>query len=296
LTARLALVGLLLLALGVPAAGHSASSTGLIAFWSDRAGLPGVWVMKADGSSRKLLTAARSRSKRGDFSPSGRMLVFDGQPPSGDIFDFDIQVIRVDGRGRHRLTHGAARDLEPRWSPDGTTIAFQRQVGELGPRSIWTVPPAGGVATRLAAGFSPIWSPAGRRLLFSRETRGWGSDVYVMDADGSHVRLFFRSKEDDIPAAWNRRGVLLTRLSRTSPHGDVYVMRSGARAVERLTHCRAICYAADFSPDGRDILFTRVTTVVHSERGQVFAMGADGSKPRNLSRNSADENAESWAP
>jgi Tol biopolymer transport system component len=215
LTARLAFLGLLLLALGVPAAGHSASSKGLIAFWSDRAGLPGVWVMKADGSSRKLLTGTRSRSKRGDFSPNGRMLVFDGQPPTGGIFDFDIQVIGVDGRD-------------------------------------------------------------------------------VMDADGGNVQLFFRSEEDDFPAAWNRRGVLLTRLSRTSPHGDVYVIRSGGRSVRRLTHCRSICYAADFSPSG-DILFTQVTTVVHSERGQVFVMRSDGSNPRNLSRNHADETAESWA-
>jgi TolB protein len=268
----------------------------MVAFWSDRAGLPGVWVMNADGSSRRLLTGTRSRSKRGDFSPSGRMIVFDGQPPSGEVFDFDIQVVGVDGHGRHRLTHGPARDLEPRWSPDGSAIVFQRQYGEFGAHSIWTIRSAGGRATRLTAGFSPTWSPDGRRLLFSRDTRRWGSDVYVMGADGRNVRLFFRSADDDFAAAWNRRGVLVTRLSRTSPHGDVYVMQADGRKVRRLTHCRSICYAADFSPDGSRILFTRVTTAVRSERGQVFVMAANGSNARNLSRNRADENAESWAP
>jgi hypothetical protein len=53
-----------------------------------------------------------------------------------------------------------------------------------------------------------------------------GQDVYVMGADGGNVRLFVRSADDDIGAAWNRRGVLVTRLSRTSPHGDVYVMQA----------------------------------------------------------------------
>lgn len=296
MTVRLALTGLLLLALAVPAARSSESSAGLVAFWSDRAGLPGVWVMKADGSSRRLLTGTSSRSKRGDFSPKGRMLVFDGQPPTGEIFDFDIQVIGVDGRGRHRLTHGPARDLEPRWSPDGTAIVFQRQYGEFGPQSIWTTRPAGGQPRRLTAGFGPTWSPDGSKLLFSRRTQRWRSDVYVMNADGRHARLLFRSDDDDFPAAWSRNRILLTRLSRSSSQGDVFIVRPDGRGARRLTHCRGLCYAADFSPDRRRILFTRVTTVTHSERGQVFVMATDGSNPRNLSRNRADENAASWGP
>jgi len=39
-----------------------------------------------------------------------------------------------------------------------------------------------------------------------------------------------------------------------------------------------------------------VIRLSNSEGGQVFVMNADGSHVRNLSRNLADENAESWRP
>jgi Tol biopolymer transport system component len=50
---------------------------------------------------------------------------------------------------------------------------------------IWTVPAAGGTPTRLTTmqgpdGY-PDYSPDGRTIVFSR----WGTDVWLMDADGS---------------------------------------------------------------------------------------------------------------
>lgn len=287
---------LLLLSCATGAASGSASNRpALIAFWSDRAGLPGVWVMKSDGTGRRLLTGARSRAKRGDFSPNGSMLTFDGQPSQGDVFDFDIQVIGVDGRGRKRLTHGPARDLEPRWSPDGKTIVFQRQRSDLGSPSIWTVRPSGGIPRRLAAGSSPVWSADGSKLLFSRPAAR-GQDIYVMHADGTGARPFYRSRDDDYPSAWSNDGkrILFTRISRTTQQADVWAMKADGSSARRLTKGRGYRLAADWSPDRRHVLFTRITNLAQSERGQVFVMNADGSHVRNFSRNRADENAESW--
>jgi TolB protein len=254
--------------------------------------------MNPNGASRRLLTGNRTRAKRGDFSPDGRRLVFDGQPTNGDVFDFDIQVIGVDGRGRGRLTHGAARDVEPRWAPDGRTIAFQRQYGEFGAISVWTISASGGRLRRLAAGSSPIWSPDGRTLLFARATGGSsGNDIYRMSRDGTAQRLVFRSPDDDFPSAWSRDGrILFSRLSRSRPQAGVYVMRADGTGVRRLSRGRGFRVAADFSPDRRKILYTVVTRTTNGERGQVFVMDADGSHPRNLSRNRDDENATSWRP
>lgn len=285
-----------MLLLGIGAVeGTSKAKKQLIAFWSDRAGLPGVWVMRTDGSGRRLLTGTQTRAKRGDFSPNGRRIVFDGQPRTGGAFNFDIQVIGVNGHARRRLTHGSLRDTEPHWSPDGKTIIFQRQKGEFGRSELWTISPHGGKPELLGPGLSPAWSPSGKRLVFAVRNERFGADVYVVRRDGTRLRLLYRSRDDEYPAAWSRGGwILVTRVSRTRPHADVFLMRLSGHGVGRVTSCPSFCYAADFSPSGRKVLYTRVTKAQHSERGQVYVIGRDGSRPRNLSRNRADENAASW--
>ena len=227
-----------------PASGLAANRPALIAFWSDRAGLPGVWVMKSDGTGRRLLTGARSRAKRGDFSPNGSMLTFDGQPPQGDAADFDIQVIGVDGRGRKRLTHGPARDLEPRWSPTGRRSCFSGSAATSVHPSIWTVRPSGGIPRRLAAGSSPVWSADGSKLLFSRPAAR-GQDIYVMHADGTGARPFYRSRDDDYPSAWSNDGkrILFTRISRTTQQADVWAMKAAVLHDRSVEEARALAPA-----------------------------------------------------
>ena len=72
-------------------------------------------------------------------------------------------------------------------------------------------------------------------------------------------------------------------------------MRRDGTAVRRLTEGEpGFRIAADWSPDGRMILLTRVVERGLSQQAQVFTMSADGSRARNVSRNRFDENATSW--
>jgi Tol biopolymer transport system component len=84
---------------------------------------------------------------------------------------------------RFAATKGTWMSLDV--SPDGQTIVFDL----LG--DIYTLPIAGGKATRLTHGlaydYQPRWSPDGKRLAFVSDRTG-GENLFTMAADGGDVR------------------------------------------------------------------------------------------------------------
>ncbi|HEX6702230.1 MAG TPA: hypothetical protein VF101_15995 [Gaiellaceae bacterium] len=279
-----------LVALGAAAAGDARRpQNGLISFWTG-AGTPAVWVMRPDGSGRRLVTRFAQPAKRGSFSPDGRRLVFDGtRTATGPRENFDVQLVRLDGTGRRWLTRGAARDTDASWSPDGRTIVFQRRLGG-GTSSIWTVRTDGTAERRLGPGTDPSFSPSGRRIAFARD-----GDVYSMRSDGSDVRRLRHARGAAYPSGWSPDGrqILFTVFSRTAHRAAVWAMRADGTGARRLTH-GGYDVAAAWSPDGKRILFTRIVPSATSERGIVAVMHADGTQIRTLTRRVADEYATSW--
>jgi len=86
-----------------------------IAFRSERSGEPEIWVMNADGTEQRRLTAGLSPA----WSPDGSLIAFAGPSGANGI----LTVIRPDGRGLRQLP-GTEGGEYPSWSPDGTRIAF----------------------------------------------------------------------------------------------------------------------------------------------------------------------------
>lgn len=95
------------------------------------------------------------------------------------------------------VVSSAALAITPQWmrdvkiSPDGKTIAFSYK------GDIYTVPSAGGNATRLTSGpayeSTPVWSPSGDRIAYSSDRNG-GKDIYIIPSKGgASTRLTFNS-------------------------------------------------------------------------------------------------------
>ena len=88
-------------------------------------------------------------------------------------------------------------------SPDGSAIAFCYK------GDVWTVPAAGGTATRLTSAPSyeanPVWSPDGSQIAFATDRNG-NMDVYIVDAKGGAPRRLTYNSASEIPEAFTPDG------------------------------------------------------------------------------------------
>ena len=149
-----------------------------IAFRSERSGEPEIWVMKADGTGQRRLTAGLSPA----WSPDGSLIAFSGRA--------GLSVIRPDGTGLRVLPHTEGGEY-PSWSPDGSRIAFNSNL--TGDHVMYIAQADGSRVVDLShvgEGWQVDWSPDGRSILFTshRDHPDNYTDVYVMRPDGSAVR------------------------------------------------------------------------------------------------------------
>ena len=150
-------------------------------------------------------------------SPDGELVVFSRTHPQEDLL-----LSRVDGTGRRQLTDDPYRDRRPRFSPDGQRIAFYSNRG--GHYEIWTIDRDGTHLRQLTEGPSqgnaryPMWSPDGKRLLYSRE--GVTGEIVSAAAEpGSPTQRtlpdFDPAGSTFVPVDWSPDGRLVAGMLRT---------------------------------------------------------------------------------
>lgn len=137
--------------------------------------------------------------------------------------------------------------------------------------------------------YQPAWSPDGQRIAFvgQHTTSDGGTEIYVINVDGSGLTRLTNSLGDDWRPAWSPDGQKIAFFSFRDAYGttdpgnsEIYVMNSDGSSQTRITYNPTIDTnrpGADedptWSPDGRQIAFRS-----YRDGGiDIYVMNADGS-------------------
>ncbi|MBA2567971.1 MAG: PD40 domain-containing protein [Actinobacteria bacterium] len=163
------------------------------------------------------------------------------------------------------------------------SIAFSRADAASG--GVFVMDRSGRVRRLAARGSDPAWSPEGRRVAYvARAEDGW-TDMYVVDADGTHRgRITSSALLDEGSPAWAPDGKRLV----VEREGSLVIVDAdgfGERWLARGTD-------PAWSPDGGRIAFA-------SDRGStldLYVVDASGGRVTTLTSTPGDEHAPAWSP
>ena len=134
------------------------------------------------------------------------------------------------------------------------------------------------------AAASPHAAVAPRGILAFHSDAGGVSGLYVMNADGSRVRLVSSTLAGFPFSKWSPDGRRLAFLGGTYGIGGLYV--TTLSGTEHRVGSHIVRAPIDWSPDGRQLVY-------ETERGVIFSARGDGqARPRRLGRGAAPV----WSP
>lgn len=237
---------------------------------------------------------------------AGRLQIFTQQP---------------DGSQRRQLTFDGDNGRTD-WSPDGSKIVF----GSIKDGRSWVavMNADGSNLRRLAEGTpDPDWSPDGGRIAFSHPSPtaggGIGSQIWVMNADGSEPRQITRSGTYKAGPSWSPDGTRMAFIlvgdsgSPRNPRPQLGIMNADGTEERILTSEKRVnvrrepdatvtvletandANAPAWSPlDDRIAFWSGIET----RYGQVWTIRSDGSESTQLTEDATHRNSDdpSWSP
>jgi Tol biopolymer transport system component/DNA-binding winged helix-turn-helix (wHTH) protein len=252
-----------------------------LVYATDRAGGYTIWRVGIDGGTPQLVAGGAAKLKHPSVARTSGRVTYESWAYEINLWETPIAE-RLDLEGdltpalRPAVRTSDQWNHSPDLSPDAGRLAFVST--RSGGAELWISDLDGGNPRQLttfgrAYIRAPRWSPDGRRILLSAGVNG-RLDLFIVDVASGALTRLTDDDDDEIAPAWSHDGAAVLFGARRSGAWQVMRLEVADRSRRQLTTGGG--YAAQPSPDGRSILFTRL------ERPGVWIMPADGGEPRLL--------------
>ncbi|MGE4069108.1 MAG: winged helix-turn-helix domain-containing protein [Vicinamibacterales bacterium] len=231
-----------------------------LVYSSDRAGGYGLWRVPVEGGAPELLVGGSAKLKHPSGGPDGE-IAYESWAYEINVWEAPIAAGAAPGpevsAPRPIIQTSELWNVHPQPSPDGTSLAFVST--RSGSQEIWLAA-RDGTSVRQLTRFGraslrvPRWSPDGSRIVISALV-GDAVDLYLVNpADGTTTALT-SAAGDEVAPSWSPDG---RRIYFGAREDGLWQVRSIDVATgEQRTETRDGGYAAQPSPDGRWLYFTR---------------------------------------
>ncbi len=204
----------------------------------------------------------------------------------------EIMVADYDGFGPRPVTRNGSINLQPAWSPDARSIAFisyKNGYPDLFRAFPFERRPEQTLAAFLGINSSPAWSPDGRQLALTLSKDG-NPEIYVLTLATGVFRRLTRHAGIDTDPTWSPTGRQIAFVSDRAGAPNIYVMDVDGAGVRQLTSGGRHTQPR-WSPKGDVIVYT-----ARQGTHDLWAVNADGSRPRRLTTGPGDNQGATWAP
>ncbi|MEZ4668694.1 MAG: SUMF1/EgtB/PvdO family nonheme iron enzyme [Anaerolineae bacterium] len=130
------------------------------------------------------------------------------------------------------------------------------------------------------------------QILFASERDG-DQEIYVVDVDGSNLRMLTNNTSTDTDPSWSPDGKQIAFASdRTDGTSQIYVMDADGSNIRQITSGESVATSPVWSPDGQRMAFAADVDSIQ----QILVMNADGTDILQLTNHSETGFLPRWSP
>lgn len=242
--------------------GVAYTNGGQVVYSSSVGGNMDLWVMNADGSNQRQLTANSRNNTQPVITRDGRYLIFSSDR-SGTS---NIWRVDIDGTNPRQLTSGSG-EVNPHCTPDAKWVVYT--LLGAGKPTVWRVSIDGGAPEKIIDGYAthPTVSPDGESIAcFYREQPNARMKIALFSFNGGHpIRTFdmgAMSVFDSVNSSlrWTADGRALIYVLTAGDLSNLWSQPVSGEPARQLTNFKSNrIFSFDWSPDGRQLILSRGT-------------------------------------